>query len=158
MDSSGCGPQNGRLGWERDLNVLIDRALALLHDLKRWLAFEAEPLFLSRISSQQDFEEDVKYPDILSGVLDCVAHTTLLAIDKILRSLCRGGLQSNLLLERSRQQQLKPTELLNNAETIEIWRQRATKAFDFVHTESTLAAKPLEFGLLQIQSGDFTRS
>lgn len=125
----------------------------MLDDVKRWLRVEAEPLFLSSTSPQQVIRKHIDYPDIISGVLDCVANTAMLTIDKILRILCQARLRSSSLTERSKQQQLDISQLLDGPEAIERWRQRAVTAFNFVQGESTLAAKPLEFGLQQIQSG-----
>jgi len=124
----------------------------MFDDVKKWLTVEAEPLFLSYASSQQVIQEHINYPDIISGVLDCVANTALLTIDKILRFLCHARLRSSSLAGRSRQQQLETSQLLNDPEIIEKWRQRAITAFKFVQGKSKLAAKPLDFGLRQVQS------
>jgi hypothetical protein len=122
--------------------------------VKRWLSIEAEPLFLSYAPSQQVIQENINYPDILCGVLDCVVNTALLTIDKILRSLCHARLRSSSLAGQSRQQPLESSQLLDDPEIVERWQQRAITAFRFVQRESTLAAKPLDFGLRQIQSSD----
>lgn len=125
----------------------------MLDDVKKWLTVEAEPLFLSYASSQQVVQEHINYPDIVSGVLDCVANTAVLTIDKIMRSLCHLMLRSSSLAGRSGQQGLGTSQLLDDAEIMARRRQRAITAFKFVQGESRLAAKPLEFGLRQIQSG-----
>lgn len=124
----------------------------MLEDVNRWLKFEAEPLFLSSTSSLQVIKGQINYPDIISGVLDCVANTALLTIDKVLRFLRHAKLQSSSLAERSREQRLEATQHLDGPNNSEQWRQRAMKAFKFVQGESILAAKPLGFGLGQAQS------
>jgi hypothetical protein len=116
----------------------------MFDDVRKWLTVEAEPQFLSYTSSQQVLQEHINYPDIVSGVLDCVAHTALITIDKILRFLCYTRLRSSSLAGRRRQ-------LLDDPVIIELWRQRAITAFKFVQGESELAAKPLAFGLQQFQ-------
>lgn len=133
--------------------MLMHKASTIFDNVKKWLTVEAEPLFLSNASSQQVVQEHINYPDLLSGVLDCVANTTLLTIDKILRSLCDARLRSSSLAGQSRQQRLGTNQDLDDPEIIERWSQRAITAFKFVQGESTLAAKPLDFGLRQIQSG-----
>ena len=139
-------------GWEEQSDLLMHKASTMFDDVKKWLTVEAEPLFLSYASSQQVIQEHINYPDIISGVLDCVANTALLTIDKILRFLCHARLRSSSLAGRSRQQQLETSQLLNDPEIIEKWRQRAITAFKFVQGKSKLAAKPLDFGLRQVQS------
>ena len=116
-------------------------------NVKKWIMAEAEPLFLHNPSTQPIIRRHMEYPDIISGVLDCVANMTLLTLGKILRFLCNARLQWSILPEQTKQYQLECSELLDDAETIEQRRQRVTKAFDFVQRKSYLAAKPLEFGL-----------
>jgi hypothetical protein len=145
-------------GWEEQLDLLMCNASRMLDDVKQWLTIEAEPLFSSYSSSTKVIEEDINYPDIIAGVLDCVAHTTLLNIDKVLRFLRRARLRSGSLEGRSEQQELENSQLLGDPDIIERWRQRAVKAFEFVQGESQLAAKPLDFGLRQIQSSGSSSS
>jgi hypothetical protein len=144
--------QTYQTGWEERSDLLMHKVSMMLEDVKKWLTVEAEPLFLSYASSQQVIKEHINYPDIISGILDCVANTALLTMDKILRFLCHARLRSSSLAGQIRQQQLETSHLLDNPENIERWRQRAITAFNFVQGESELAAKPLEFGLRQIQS------
>jgi hypothetical protein len=138
--------------WEERSDLLMQRASTMSEDVNRWLKFEAEPLFLSYTSSLQVLQGQINYPDIISGVLDCVANTALLNIDKVLRSLRHAKLQSSSLAGRSRQQRLEATQHLDRPNNSERWRQRAMTAFRFVQGESILAAKPLRFGLGQAQS------
>jgi hypothetical protein len=125
-------------------DLLIHKASTIHNDVKKWIAAEADPLFLSYASSNQATQGHMMYPDIIAGVLDCVAHTALATIDKILRSLWETRLPSSIMDGHER-------PLLDDPETIERWHQRATTAFKFVQNESVLAAKPLDFGLRQIQ-------
>ena len=125
--------------------MLMHHASTILDDVKVWLTIEAEPLVLSNASSQQGTRERIHYPEILSEVLDSVANTALLTIEKIL--CCHARQRSSSLAKRSGQQH---SLLLNDQEIIEQWRQRATAAFKFVQGESTRAAKPLDFGLRQL--------
>jgi hypothetical protein len=125
----------------------------MLDDVKKCLTVDAEPLFLSYTSSpQQVVQEQISYPDILSGVLDCVANTTLLSINKILRFLYYAKRRSSSLAGRSSQQGPENSQLLDDPEIIERRVQRAITAFKFVQGESKLAAKPLDFGLRHIQT------
>ncbi len=127
-------------------------------DVKTWITVEAEPLFTSNASSQPFKQGHIEYPDIISGVLDCVANTALLTIDNILRFLYHAKLRSSSLPGRSRQDRLETSQLLDSQETIEKRRQRAMTAFKFVRGQSELAAKPLDFGLRQIDSSGFGSS
>lgn len=136
----------------------MQKALTLLGNVKRYRTLEAEPLLLSYALSQKVDQERIGYPDVISGVLDCVANTALLTIDKILRSLCNLRLQSFRLVAEGREQQLKNGQLLDDLEIVEQWRQRAVAAFNFVHSESIIAAKPLAFGLRHAQCGGFPSS
>jgi hypothetical protein len=136
--------QISQTGWEERSNFLMQKAFTIFGGVKEWLAVEAEPLFLSWASSQRVIQEHHSYPDIMAGVLDCVAHRALLTIDKILRFLLNAKLQSSSLAGNN-------SQLLDDPDVIERWRYRAIKAFKFVQEESILAAKPLDFGLRQLQ-------
>ena len=140
--------QIGQTTWEERAKLFVLKASKLLNDLKAWLTVEAELLFLS-YDSAQGADEQVHYPDIIFGVLDCVANTALLVIDKILRSLCLSRLQASSGPGRSfqKQLQLQAKQLLEDPEIIERRRQRVKRAFEFVKEESEYAAKPLDFGL-----------
>ena len=138
------------------LDALLRKASKISDDVKNWITAEAEPLFLSSVSSQPVNQRRIDYPDVISGVLDCVANTALLTIDNILRFLCHAKLLSSRFPDGSRQHHLEFSQLLDNQETIKQRHQRAMTAFEFVQGESELAAKPLDFGLRQIQSNGFS--
>lgn len=144
--------------WDGRLDSLLHQASEMSDVVKKWITAEAEPLFLSNASSQRVFQGYIEYPDVVSGVLDCVANTALLAIGNILRFLCHARLRSSGLPGRSEQHRLETSPLLDSQETIEQQRQRARTAFEFVQGESELAAKPLDFGLRQSHSSGFSGS
>ena len=141
--------------WNERLPSLIHTASTMSDNVKNWIAAEAEPLFLSNVSTQPIIRRHVEYPDVISGVLDCVANMTLLTLGQVLRFLCNARRQWSILPEQTKQYQLEGSELLDDAETIEQRRQRVTTAFDFVQRKSHLFAKPLEFGLRSPQSSGF---
>jgi hypothetical protein len=138
-------------GWEEQSDLLMHKASTMFDDVQKWLTVEAQPLFLSHNSSHQIIQDHIDYPDIISGVLDCVANTALFTIDKIMRFLYYARIRSSSLAGRSWQQQLETGQLLHDPEIINRWRQRAISAFEFVQEGSKLAAKPLEFGVRQFQ-------
>jgi hypothetical protein len=74
--------QTYQTGWEERSDLLMHKVSMMLEDVKKWLTVEAEPLFLSYASSQQVIKEHINYPDIISGILDCVANTALLTMDR----------------------------------------------------------------------------
>ena len=127
-------------------------------DVKNWITTEAEPLFLSNASSQRAIQGHVEYPDIISGVLDCVANTALLTIGNMLRFLCHAKLPLSNLPGGSGQHRLDLGQFLDNQQTVEQRRQRAMTAFTFVQGQSELAAKLLGFGLRQVLSSGFSGS
>ena len=86
------------------------------------------------------------------GVLDCVANTIFLAVNKLLRLLCNARLRSGSPAGPSKEQQLALLPLSDDQEVLKRRRERAISAYNFVRGKSTLAAKPLEFGLRQIRS------
>ena len=91
--------QTYHLGWEERLDLLIGKAISMLTNVSNWLHFKAEPYIMSNTSTYcppiMDYEGgQINYPDILIGVLDCVANTALLAIERLLRRLCHARLQS----------------------------------------------------------------
>ena len=140
------------------LYSLMHKASTMSDDVKRWMTGEAEPLFLSNALLQQNIHGHIEYPDIISGVLDCVANMALLTLRKVLRSLCHARQRWSTLPEQTGQPPLVSSELLDDAGTIEQRRRRAIIAFDFVRENSYLAAKPLEFGLRQVDSSGFSFS
>ena len=119
-------------GREGECARLLKEAVSVFAAVQTFLANEAEPFFASQRPS--------RYPDIIAGVVDCVAHTALLTIHKVFRSLYNAA-------QMDEQEELKPLSLLTDSETFDNWRQRAVTAFKFVHGQSHLAAKPLDYGL-----------
>lgn len=148
----------GQTQWNERLPSLIHTASTMSDKVKKWIIAEAEPLFLPNASTQPILRRHMEYPDIISGVLDCVANMTLLTLGKILRFLCNARPQWSVLPEQIKQYQLECSELLDDAETIDQRRQRVTTAFDFVQRKSYLSAKPLEFGLRSAHSSGFSSS
>ena len=144
---------------EERLDILIDRALSILTTVNNWLQIKAEPYFtsstLTSITSTTYYEaEHINYPDVLIGVLDCVANTATLAIEQLLRRLCLARLRSCGSAMGSRWPKERGLPWLSDDSEHRRRRyQRAMSALNFVKAESTLAAKPLEFGLQQVQSG-----
>ena len=162
IDSSALAEsQKCQIGWEGRLDLLIQRAIKMLASATNWLSFEeAEPHFTSNILTDlsptaECGEEHINYPDVLTGVLDCVANTAILAIERLLRRLCLARLRScGSAMGPSWPKQRGLPWLSDDPDHIQQRYQRAISAFDFVKAESTLAAKPLEFGLRQVQSSD----
>ena len=134
------------------------KAFKLSDDLKKWITAEAESLFFSNASSQRVIQGHMKYPDIISGVLDCVVNTALLTIGNMLRLLYHTWLRSNNLPGRSGQCWLETSQLPDSQEILEQRRQRAMAAFPFVQGKSAIAATPLDFGLRQFYPGGFRGS
>ena len=147
-------------GWEERLDLLIQKAISMLTNVTNWLHLKAEPYFISNTliycTPTMDYEEGyINYPDILIGVLDCVANTAILAIERLLRRLCLARLQScGSVMGASWPKERELPWLSDDPERMKQRYQRAISAFDFVRAESTLAAKPLEFGLRQVQSAN----
>ena len=147
-------------GWEERLDLLIQKAISMLTNVSNWLHLKAEPYFMSNTlaycNPTMNYEEEhINYPDVLIGVLDCVANTAILAIERLLRRLCLARLRScGSAMGPSSPRELGLPWLADDPEHIKQRCQRAISAFDFVKAESTLAAKPLEFGLRQVQSAD----
>ena len=146
-------------GWEERLDSLIQKAISMFTNVTSWLHLKAEPYFMSNTlrycTPTMDYEGHINYPDVLIGVLDCVANTAILAIERLLRRLCLARLRfCGTAIESSWPREHDLTWLSNDPERMKQRYQRTISAFDFVKAESTLAAKPLEFGLRQVQSAD----
>ena len=148
-------------GGEERLELLIQKAISMLTNVTNWLHLQAEPYIksntLTYCTPTMDYEEEhVNYPDVLIGVLDCVANTAILAIERLLRRLCLARPQScDILMGPTWPKERGLPWLSNDPEHMKPRCRRAISALDFVKAESTLAAKPLEFGLQQVQSADF---
>ena len=144
---------------EARLDILIDRALSMLTDVNHWLQAKAEPHFtpntIAPFTPPNYYgTEHIKYPDLLIGVLDCVANTAILAMEELLRRLCLARLRSyGSAIGSNWPKDRGLPWLSDDPERMRQRHQRAISALDFVKAESTLAAKPLEFGLQQVQSG-----
>ena len=147
---------------EAPLDILIDRALSMLTDVNHWLQAKAEPHFtpntIAPFTSPNYYgTEHIKYPDLLIGVLDCVANTAILAIEELLRRLYLARLHPyGSAIGSNWPKDPGLPWLSDDPERMRQHHQRAISALDFVKAESTLAAKPLEFGLQQVQSGGFS--
>ena len=167
--------------WDNQSGSLMRKVSRMSNDVKKWITVEAKPLLSPRSqgrilswdsTSHRPLDlpnsasgrkecgilpnEEIEYPDIIAGVLDCVAHTALITMSKIFRFLYHVRLRSSSLAGQSRQFPLETCQLPENQATIEQYRQRALKAFEFVQGKSAIAAKPLDFGLRQILSSDFS--
>ena len=151
------------------------------NDLKKWITVEAElqlspsgkgPILSWDSTSHRPLDhldsapggnggvilphEGIEYPDLIAGVLDCVAHTALITMSKMFRFLYYTRLRSSSLAGQSGDFPVETCQLPENQTTIEGYRQRAMKAFEFVQGKSAIAAKPLDFGLRQVLSSDFS--
>ena len=147
-------------GWDERLELLIQRAISMLTNVTNWLHLKAEPYFMSNTltccTPAMDYEEaHINYPDVLIGVLDCVANTAILAIEQLLRRLCLARRQpcSNFMGPSWPKKRGLPW-LSDDPEQTKPRCRRAIAALGFVKAQSTLAAKPLEFGLQQVRSAD----
>ncbi|TVY19765.1 hypothetical protein LARI1_G002605 [Lachnellula arida] len=129
-------------------DLLIEKAIIMLNGIKSWLTLEAEHLFLSSSSSSPGLQEYINYQDLLVGIVDCVANTALVTIDRILRSLYNAKMVSSVLMGES----LGLGVEFDGPEVVEGWRRRAVSAFEYVKGESVIAAKPLDFGVRQIEA------
>lgn len=118
--------------------MLSKKAFDLCFDMKVWLHNEVESHILS--ASPSAIRTIPKYPDIIAGVVDCVANTTLLTLDRIMSLPYHGNTSAHAI------------NSFDSPETVENWHRRALIAFEFVQGESTLAAQPLGIGLRQFQS------
>lgn len=141
--------------WENQARSLVFEALGLLNDLQTFTKVDFESQFLPCESSSEAIVRSRNtYPDLVLGVLDSVAHAAMLPAQKILRYIYYKAQQiypqSELLSE------IEPVLKLIDFEIIGQWRQRAVAALEFVQGESTLAAKPLEFGIQQLRRSNAT--
>ena len=147
-------------GWEERLDLLIEKAISMLTNVANWLHFKAEPYIMSNTSTYcpptiNHEGGQINYPDVLIGVLDCVANTAILAIERLLRRLCLARLQPRYtLMGPGWPKERGLPWLSDDPEQMKPRCRRAISALNFVKAESTLAAKPLEFGLQQVRSAD----
>lgn len=137
--------------WEHDSDLVMHKADKIFSDVQRWLFVEFAPLLVpshTPTKANDVQEQHIPYPDIVAGVLDCVAHTSLIALQKILRSCYRTRQNAPQGDCQNAISQLFEKDTVST----ERWMQRAVTSFEFVKGESTLAAKPLAFGLRQIEN------
>ena len=139
--------------WARDLDTLIHRASTTFVGVQKWLTLAPKPVPYSLAPTHNTLPDYVKYLDILAAVSDCVANTALLAIDKILRFLHHARQSSPSLVAWQDVPQVQTDNTSADPTTVEGWHQRAVSAFGFVRGESLIAAKPLDFGLREVESG-----
>ncbi|KAF4633282.1 hypothetical protein G7Y89_g4828 [Cudoniella acicularis] len=141
--------------WEEQTDMFTQNAFTILRDFQKWLRVQAEPHFLrSPLPMSLSTQQNIEYPDIIFGVLDCVANTAIITIHKILRSVYHTRSQQGSSGQPAGQQWMEIGAMLEDPDTIERRCQRAVSAFHFVQAQSKLAAKPLGFGIQQIQSGN----
>ena len=117
---------------------LIQRAENLFEGIQTLIVVELGPL-LNR-------EADIVYPDLIAGVQDCVAHTALMSLNGMLRTFRKTRLNNN--------EDESVSGGNDDVGNIRAWRQRALRAYEYVREQSISAAKPLDFGLRQIQQID----
>ena len=139
--------------WTAKLKKLIHRTSTAYEKVQEWITIELEPLLRSHAPRYNARLDEVEYPDILAAVSDCVANAALLTLNKILHFLHQVRRTSPNPVALHDVQRLQTLHLSADPQIIEGWHQRAMSAFDFVQGESVLAAKPLEFGLQQFESG-----
>jgi hypothetical protein len=122
------------------------RALKSYDNMVSWLHGCFDPH--CALDSPGTFPNSFRYPDVIAGVVDCVANTALLTLDKMICFLYHGNLPSGMPPSSTNLHHSDSED----QRTIQTWHQRAVCAFEYVRGESTIAAKPLEFGLRQFQS------
>lgn len=128
--------------WDDERASLMLGAYHKFDEVQSWLTMELEPLFFS---TNPSLMEHIIYPDIISAILDSVANTAMATLYNIVESLLRV-LDKDSLPFPDRDDFLKKKIIMERC------RARALAAYEFVKGESALAAKPLDFGLRQIQA------
>lgn len=118
--------------------IFMDNILEIRSKMKAWLSSRVEPHILSNPCDTAG--ATVQYSDPIAGVVDCVANTALLTLDKVICSLYHGSIATQAV------------DTFDDPEVVARWYRRAIKAYDFVQGESVIAAKPLGIGLQQFQS------
>ena len=150
-----CGAMNLRdqfqNGWQERLNVLMIKVASKFDELENWLVIEAGPLFFDQVTSQELSQEQEHYTDLICAVVDSVCNTALLILDNLFRGLSSLKLQSTNSSGDDTPQWLERMVLFRDLEDSEYRRRRMLRAFHSVQRESTLAARPLRFGLQQFQ-------
>ena len=113
---------------------LINRIITIFDGIQHLLVHEIEPLC--------NIKQDAAYPDLIAGVQHCVANTTLVSLYRMLSSLRK--------IEQTDGNETQPFPYIEPP-GVQIWRARAVTAYEYVREQSTSAAKPLLFGLQQIE-------
>ncbi|KAH8684364.1 hypothetical protein BGZ60DRAFT_502581 [Tricladium varicosporioides] len=109
--------------------LILHDASVIIKGLQKFLTIAFEPRFVAQTLSTQSIQSQLRYENVVLGVLDCVSNTGLVTLDRIVDDIT------------------EPKEM------IEERRVRALSAFQYVCGESRFAAKPLEFGIHQMQAG-----
>jgi hypothetical protein len=126
--------------------LLARSSIDLLNRVKKWRHEEIVPILsLSTAPTHLNSFSSIRYPDILSGVIDSVTSSMLACLYRILRSFCFTELKSLISLE---EQQEIISHLGDSTET-EIWQRIADNAYNCVKGMSIMASKTLELGMQQ---------
>lgn len=143
--------RRGTPEWANQAGILSHRIREVMHNIAQFMALEAEPIFSFSRTYGTLSEQAMRYPDVVAGVVDCVANTGLLTLEKLLESLDQE--RRNFSDPNHIQQTV--SQSLSSGSMIRLQRrQRIKTAFEFVKSESTLAAKPLDFGLRLVETED----
>lgn len=85
MERIDCLAQAGQ---NQRLNALINRVMATSENIKSWLHAEAAGLSASSkpLHAVDAIKgKDLVYADVLSGILDCIAHTALISLTRLVQ-------------------------------------------------------------------------
>ena len=131
-----------------EVNLLVGKFHVVFGELQTW--FQMQQSLLRAFSYGLETVHN-RYPDIIAGVTDCVAHmaSTILVLN----------IKALVTLEKdSNDQALGDWPLcINNSAPIaefelERWQQHALAAFNFVQRECPIAATPLSIGMQGLQA------
>lgn len=144
---------------DHQLSGLLHRALVVRDNIETFLSQELEQcaqvhclsIRQTCVTTAQYAEPSigslVTYPDMLMGVLDCVANTVFINVDRMIYHLDQRVCQ-----QLAEPESLAARSVTADPATVEKRRQRVRSSYNFVKAKSTLAAKPLDFGMRQIWS------
>ena len=128
--------------------LIILEASELITRFNRFISTALEPSFVARSSSALSTQCGLQYENVVLGVLDCVSNSSLVTLYRI--------------VQQSRQLQTQFLPVGKMADWVQLIavsgniigerEARALSAFHFVCGESRFAAKPLEFGIRQMQA------
>ncbi|KAB8071261.1 hypothetical protein BDV29DRAFT_159681 [Aspergillus leporis] len=93
------------------------------------------------LRSPPEHHSPPEYPHLLLGVLDCVVNSTLILLEDIMSTFASQPPQPD-----------EPCSTIDYTITTQNRQQTIQFALDYVRRCSTVAAKPLEFGLQQLWS------